>query len=80
MVDEITLATRKPLLAGDELTGDYALWLNEEQYVMKTECKCGEPSCRKTITGKDWRLSGVQRRYFGHFSPFINDLISQDNG
>jgi hypothetical protein len=77
MADEVTLVARHNLKAGQELTADYALWLDLADYRMKTLCNCGSMVCRQTITGLDWQLPEVQRRYAGHFSPFINELINK---
>jgi uncharacterized protein len=79
MNDEITLVARRDIGAGEELTADYALWLNNPDYQMKTNCNCSSQFCRGTIRGLDWQLPNVQRRYAGHFSPFINTLIENYN-
>lgn len=75
MKDEVTLVARHDIKPGQELTGDYAMWEAEEDEVKPWECKCGSPLCRKTITGKDWRLLELQHRYDKHFSPLINRRI-----
>lgn len=79
MADEVSLRARRDIVAGEELTADYAMWLNNPNYVMKRDCNCRSPLCRTRITGLDWKLPDLQRRYHGHFSPFINDLISNQN-
>jgi len=76
MADEVTLVARHDVSAGQELTADYALWLDLTDYRMKTVCNCGKMVCRHTVTGLDWQLPDVQRRYADHFSPFINELIN----
>ena len=35
------------------------------------ECKCGAPNCRKILTGKDWQLPELQKRYAGYFSTYL---------
>jgi hypothetical protein len=42
------------------------------------ECSCGAPECRKIITGGDWRLPELRRRYAGYFSRYIQDRIAAD--
>ncbi len=79
MKDAFTLVARTDIKKGEELTADYALWEANENHVMKWECKCGSPFCRKRITGKDWRLKNLQGRYKGHFSPLINKRVSKVN-
>lgn len=73
--DEITLIANRDIKAGEELTIDYAIELADENYVMKQPCNCGAKNCRRTITGKDWRIPEVQEENKDHFSPFINRRI-----
>jgi len=79
MKDEVTLVAKYDINPGEELTGDYAMWEAEEDEVKPWKCKCGSPLCRKTITGKDWRLPELQRRYGKYFSPLINRRIVRSN-
>lgn len=79
MTDAVSLETRRDVLAGEELTADYALWLNKADYLMKSECKCSSALCRKAVRGLDWQRAELQNRYQGHFSPFINELILKQN-
>jgi hypothetical protein len=76
MGDEVTIAARRNIQAGEELTADYAMWEGDERWVAKWQCRCGTSHCRQIITGRDWRLSELQERYKGHFSPFINQRIA----
>lgn len=71
MADALSLCARRDIAAGEELTADYALWMDSEGYVMRRECRCGAPGCRGTVTGRDWRRPDVRERYAGHFSPFL---------
>jgi predicted ester cyclase len=75
MHDEVTLAARRDIAAGEELTMDYAVIEGSEDWVGLFECRCGSPLCRGRFTGKDWRREDLQARYGGHFSPFINERI-----
>jgi hypothetical protein len=34
------------------LTTDYALF---DDYDGTMECRCGTPSCRRTVSGRDWQ-------------------------
>lgn len=38
-------------------------------------CDCGAAACRKVITGDDWRLPELRRRYAGYFSRFLEERI-----
>lgn len=77
MHDEVTLAARRDILPGEELTADYAMWEWDEDWVAPWKCSCSSVSCRGMITGGDWRLAELQERYHGHFSPFINERIAK---
>lgn len=54
--------------AGEELTTDYALF---DDYDGAMPCLCGRPSCRHTITGKDWQRPELQAKYAGYFSWYL---------
>lgn len=75
MRDEVTLVARRDIAIGEELTADYAMWEADPNWVLQNPCNCGTSFCRKTITGQDWKLQDLQRRYGNHFSPFINRRI-----
>jgi uncharacterized protein len=77
MRDEVTLAARQDIAVEEELTADYALWEHDEAHVTHWRCACGSVHCRRTITGRDWRLPDLQARYRGHFSPFITERIGR---
>ena len=34
-------------------------------------CRCGVPTCRRLITGQDWRRPELQQKYGGHFAWFL---------
>lgn len=77
MEDAFTLTARRPVAVGEELTVDYALFVDDEAYVSKWECRCGAPACRRRITGHDWEQPALRERYMGHFSPLINKRITK---
>jgi hypothetical protein len=77
MADEVTLVARQDIAAGEELTVDYALFTVQPEWRLEQPCRCSSPTCRHTITGDDWRLPAVQRRYYPHFSPFLNRRIER---
>jgi hypothetical protein len=45
---------------GEELTSGYALFDDHNEMM---ECQCRSPSCRGTISGRDWQRPGLQRKY-----------------
>lgn len=77
MNDEVTIAARRDIAAGEELTLDYALMTGDPNWRLDRPCQCGASACRHTVTGDDWRLPDVRRRYAGHFAPFLNDRIAR---
>lgn len=76
MNDEVTIAARRDIAAGDELTLDYALMTSDPTWRLDRRCQCGTLACRHIVTGDDWRLPEAQQRYMGHFAPFLNDRIA----
>ena len=77
MLDEVTLATRGPVSAGSEFTVDYALFTTSGEWLIPP-CHCGSRQCRENPGGSDWRMPKMQRRYEGHFSPFLNARIGSN--
>ena len=75
LADDVTLVARRDIAAGQELTADYCMWEADEDWVADWECRCGSPLCRGQITGRDWRQTELQERYWGHLSPFLNARI-----
>jgi hypothetical protein len=69
-----SLAARREISVGDELTIDYATVIADPAWQMA--CWCGSPCCRGIIRGDDWKLPGLQARYAGHFAPGIAHSIS----
>ena len=53
---------------GEELTTDYALFDDNDETM---QCQCGMPSCRGTISGRDWQRPDLQRRYGDYFSSYL---------
>jgi hypothetical protein len=76
MTDEITWVARRDISAGEEVTGDCAMyWGDDGGEQMTWECRCGSPQCRKRFTTEDWRRTDLQERYGDHFAPYINEHI-----
>jgi len=68
---QITFVAMYDISAGSELTIDYAMIDGDP--AVRMECSCGTPECRKVITGGDWRLPELRRRYAGYFSRYIQE-------
>jgi uncharacterized protein len=77
LTDEVTLAARRDIAAGEEITLDQGTWnIDEDEYVWdQAHCTCGAGDCRKTLTNVDWRLASVQSRYRAHFHPHVQAMI-----
>lgn len=79
MADTFHLTARRAISSGQELAMDYAMLGGEEDYRSEWNCQCGEPGCRGTITGVDWKREDVRKRYAGHFIPSVNARIADEN-
>jgi hypothetical protein len=71
---EITFVAMRDIRAGEELTQDWAM-TDDDDYSM--ECRCSASNCRKIVTGKDWRLRQLQKRYEGYFSDYLARKIAR---
>lgn len=73
---QITFVAMRDIPAGAELTIDYAMIDGDPDERM--ECSCGAATCRRTITGNDWRLPELQQRYSGYFSRYLEERFERD--
>jgi len=64
--------------ANEELTTDFATFQPFSEYLLEP-CNCGSSNCRGRMTGNDWQLPELQKRYRGHFTPHIERLIHGSN-
>jgi uncharacterized protein len=71
---EITFVAMRDILAGEELTHDWAT-TDDDNYSVK--CQCGAANCRGTLTGKDWQRPELQKRYSGYFSAYLVRKIAR---
>ncbi|MBU1133096.1 MAG: SET domain-containing protein-lysine N-methyltransferase [Patescibacteria group bacterium] len=69
---EITFVAMRDINANEELTIDYALVDNEDYEI---GCNCESKHCRKKVTGYDWKLPEVQKKYVGYFARYLKDKI-----
>ena len=74
MADDVTVIARRDIAAGEEITGDYAVWESNPESTIDP-CRCGSAQCRGRFSGDDWRIEAVQERYAGHFLPYITRRI-----
>jgi hypothetical protein len=73
---QITFVTMRDISPGSELTIDYAMI--DADPAERMQCSCGTRDCRKVITGNDWQLPELQRKYIGYFSRYIEDRFAVD--
>ncbi|MDZ4824883.1 MAG: SET domain-containing protein-lysine N-methyltransferase [Actinomycetota bacterium] len=74
ILGSIVLVTMRAVTAGEELCFDYAM--SDTDPYDEFTCACAIADCRRTITGKDWRLPELQIRYNGYFSAYIARKIA----
>lgn len=75
MLNAKTFIALRNIKSGEEITMDYAFVDNEEY---SFACHCGNPNCRQTITGFDWKRDELQKKYFRYFSPYLRDKIKKN--
>jgi hypothetical protein len=71
---QIAFVAMRDVAAGEELALDYAMMDDHEESMT---CGCRSPSCRGTVTGKDWQRSDLQHRYDGYFSAYLAKRIAR---
>ena len=76
ILGNIIIAAMRDIEAGEELCLDYAMLFSGG---FSFACRCGEENCRKTITGKDWMITDLQRRYGNRFSSYLLEKIRSSN-
>ena len=78
LIDEVTVVARKDIAVSEEITMDCALWNDDdsEEYSDDDMCACGTSYCRKKLTAHDWKVPAIQKKYKGHFSPYLEKRIN----
>jgi SET domain-containing protein len=71
---QIVFVALRDIEAGEELTHDWAT-TDDDDYRM--ECRCRAQSCRKVITGQDWRRRDLQEKYGEHISWYLREKIKR---
>jgi len=75
LVGSCVWATRRDIPVGEEMTLDYATF-DVKLGGTVSRCGCGTEYCRGEITAEDYKIPEVQKRYKGHFMPFIERRIN----
>lgn len=66
---QIELVAMRDIRAGEVISFDYATCTSEPGFRM--ECLCGAAGCRGYVTGEDWRMPALQKKYSGYFQPYL---------
>jgi uncharacterized protein len=74
---QICLEAMRSIAVDEEVCFDYAM--SDGSPYDEFECQCGSEKCRHRITGADWRLSHLQEKYAGYFSPYLQKRIDALN-
>jgi hypothetical protein len=72
---QIVFVAMRDIEVGEELTHDWAMTDNDS-YEM--ECHCGAATCRRVVTGQDWRKAELQQKYKGFMSSYLEENIVKD--
>jgi hypothetical protein len=70
---QIGLVAMRDIKVGEEVCFDYAM--SDTMPYDEFECGCGQPNCRRHISGNDWQKPELQKRYAGFFSPHVQRRI-----
>ncbi|HEY0100718.1 MAG TPA: SET domain-containing protein-lysine N-methyltransferase [Pyrinomonadaceae bacterium] len=70
---QIVFVAMRDIEAGEELTHD---WATTDDDTYRLECRCGAQSCRKIITGQDWRREDLQAKYGRYISLYLLEKIN----
>jgi uncharacterized protein len=77
-LDAVTIALRRDVAAGEELTVDYATHTGVESWSMR--CRCGAAGCRGMVSGRDWRLPALRAAYGEHWTPALLARMTEAGG
>lgn len=73
-IDDYTIAARKDIKSGEELTLDYATLMSPNGFEEPFKCKCRSKICRKFISKSDCLLPEIKKRYKGHFLKYLSAI------
>jgi hypothetical protein len=69
---QLIFIAMRDIAANEELTHD---WATTDDLDYRIECKCGSPTCRHFLDGKDWMRTDLQQKYKGYFAWHIQQKI-----
>jgi hypothetical protein len=72
------LVARRAIAAGDEFTVDYSTSVADPSFLLA--CHCESYRCRQMVTGEDWRIPELRRRYAGHWAESMTSAVEGESG
>jgi uncharacterized protein len=73
VIGNIMFISIRDIQKDEELTYDYCMTESDPSY--KIELSCNYSTCRKRISGDDWRNPKLQDKYKEYFSSYIRNKI-----
>jgi hypothetical protein len=76
LLGNILVVAMRDIAPGEEICFDYAMCDSDDydEFV----CECGTASCRRLVTGGDWRREDLRARYAGYFSTYLDRRIAAE--
>ena len=71
---QVVYVAMRNIRAGEELCHDYAMERSDDY---RLDCHCGSPLCRGMVSGQDWKIPELQRRYGEYFSIYIRNKFQR---
>ena len=71
--DKLKIVTMRDIKTNEELAIDYAMTESSEY---SFACNCNSPNCRKIVSGNDWKIPELQKKYQGYFSNYLQNRIN----
>ena len=70
---QVTLVAMRTIERGEEICFDYSMadGCDYDEFA----CHCGSASCRRQISGEDWKRPELLDRYAGYRSPYLERRI-----
>jgi hypothetical protein len=77
IVGNVLLVAMREIGVDEEICFDYAM-ADSDDYD-EFACECGAATCRRTVTGADWKLPELQDRYRGWTSSYLERRIADSH-
>lgn len=73
---DVTYVAMKDIEVDEELVVDYAMFITRP---FRLDCNCRTLECRGEITGDDWKLAELKKKYGNYFAYYIQRKLSVIN-